>query len=159
MCTQVRNQWKESWSENICPMLWKRTEQVPKRGPLPSRGVTRAILARAVFHVQMLFPHWITAMCVSYRCGGGGHMNKHMMENATTGQQRQFLLATLPLKWPLLVPKRPSSTRMAKPTKTSWYSAGMVGTIIFQPSKRNFFQSLSKSLRPKGGRGDLTYKA
>ena len=54
-------------------------------------------------------------------------MNKHMMENATTGQQRQFLLASLPLKWPLLVPKRPSSTRMAKPTKNSWYPAGIGG--------------------------------
>ena len=36
--------------ENICLILWKRTEQVPKRGPLPSRGVTRAILA-SWYHV------------------------------------------------------------------------------------------------------------
>ena len=30
-------------------------------------------------------------------------MNKQVMENATTGQQRQFLLASPPLKWPLIM--------------------------------------------------------
>ena len=43
-------------------------------------------------------------------------MNKHVMENATTGQQRQFLLGSPPLKWPL-VPKPPSKTRIDKPPK------------------------------------------
>ena len=114
-------------------MLWKRTEQVPKRGPLPSRGVTRAILASCVPRTkcpliscsELLFPHWITAMCVSYRWAGGGHMNKQVMENATTGQQQQFLLGSLPLKWPLVPKQWPSRTWMAKPLKTSCYPPGI----------------------------------
>ena len=47
-------------------------------------------------------------------------MNKHVMENATTGQQRQFLPASPPLKWPLLVPKQPSRTRIDKHFCCSW---------------------------------------